>query len=167
MSDALEKLRAIANAKKNGKTLPPAEKKDSPVQAPEVPAAVPQDGQAEQAGPAEVATSGTPAVLDREEAAPVSEVALTSGSPLEMELAQLQADLLAKVPSFRTVLQDIHRKLKADPAVVTILTDDEIGLIISGLKTHAQVDVIAPQKKKAVKKATAAAKKKVITAGDL
>lgn len=84
-------------------------------------------------------------------------------NPLMMQLAELEDALLKKLPEFRTILRDIHTKLRQDPEVVTILTEDEVSLIVSGLVTHANVDIIAPRTVKAAKKAA----KTPISAGDL
>lgn len=84
--------------------------------------------------------------------------------PLKMQLAELEQALLGKLPEFRTILRDIHSKLRADPDCVTAMSEDEIGVIVSGLIHHANVEIIAP---KAVKAAKAAAKKTPISASDL
>lgn len=84
--------------------------------------------------------------------------------PLIMELAELEQALEQQVPDFRVILRNIHQKLRADPELVTVLSEEEIGLIVSGLATHAQAEIIAP---KAVKAARATAKKTPISASDL
>lgn len=76
--------------------------------------------------------------------------------PIKMQLAELEAALNDKQPGFKTILRDIHTKLRQDPAIVTLLTDEEIGGILAGLKHHAQVDVIAPKAAKTAKKETKA-----------
>jgi hypothetical protein len=72
--------------------------------------------------------------------------------PLIMEMEELEAALLGKLPEFRTILRDIHAKLRQDPDVVTAMTEEEIGLLVSGLIYHANVEIIAPKEKKAAKK---------------
>lgn len=86
--------------------------------------------------------------------------------PIKMQLAELQDALEQRVPEFKTILRDIHGKLRADPEIVTLLTDEEIGGILTGLKHHAQVDVIAPKAASTAKKA-AKAKIANMTADDL
>ena len=76
--------------------------------------------------------------------------------PLKMQLAELEAALNEKQPGFKTILQDIHAKLRNDPAIVTLLSEDEIGGIVEVLKQHAQVEIIAPKAAKTKKAATKA-----------
>lgn len=80
---------------------------------------------------------------------PVSEV----DHPIKMQLAELEQALNDKLPGFKTILRDIHTKLRQDPAIVTLLSDEEIGGILAGLKHHAQVEIIAPKAAKAKKAA--------------
>lgn len=87
-----------------------------------------------------------------------------SEHPLIMELAELEEALTQNIPDFRLILRNIHQKLRADPELVTVLSEEEIGLIVSGLATHAQAEIIAP---KAVKAARATARKTPISASDL
>jgi len=44
------------------------------------------------------------------------------------KLAQLEAALLTTTPNMAGLLRDIHRSLKADPDVVTILTEAECSV---------------------------------------
>lgn len=74
--------------------------------------------------------------------------------PLVMELAELRQSLEAAVPGFAIILKKIHEKLRQDPAVVTLMTEEEIFVCVSGLQKHAQIEVIAPKSIKDVKKAT-------------
>lgn len=77
--------------------------------------------------------------------------------PIKMQLAELELALNQKLPEFKTILRDIHTKLRNDPEIVTALSDEEIGQILTGLKHHAQVEIIAPKAAKESKKATKAA----------
>jgi hypothetical protein len=86
--------------------------------------------------------------------------------PIKMQLAELEAALNQKQPEFKTILRDIHTKLRQDPAIVTLLSDEEIGGILDGLKHHAQVEIIAPKAKKTASKETKA-KLANLDAGDL
>jgi hypothetical protein len=72
--------------------------------------------------------------------------------PIKMQLAELAEALEQKQPGFKTILRDIHGKLRQDPDIVTALSDEEIGGILSAMKHHAQVDIIAPKAVKAAKK---------------
>lgn len=73
--------------------------------------------------------------------------------PLLMEMAELEQALNDRVPGFANILREIHMKLKKDPATVTLLTDEEIGLIVSGLERHTNVTIVAPAAVKSAKKA--------------
>lgn len=75
--------------------------------------------------------------------------------PLALEMAELETALNAEVPGFLTILQDIHIKLRKDPDVVTLLSDEEIGVIVRGLERHANVTITAPKAAKTrIKKGT-------------
>lgn len=91
----------------------------------------------------------------------------TSDHPLSMQFAEMEQALLAADPTFKTILRDVHRQLGNDPELVTMMTEDEIQLVVRGLIVHAKAEIIEPAKAKTVKKEVAAAKKKVIGADDL
>lgn len=84
--------------------------------------------------------------------------------PIAMEMAELEAALDAQVPGFVSILSTIHKKLKADPNVVTLLDDEEIAVIVAGLEKHTNVTIVAPS---AVKAAKSKARKEPVGAGDL
>lgn len=117
----------------------------------------------------EVPTSGTPAESNNcsdsgNLANECSDSGLVSDHPLKMQLAELEQALTEKLPEFRTILRDIHSKLRQDPAIVTAMSEEEVALVVSGLVAHANLEVIAPNAIKAAKKATRGVK---IEAGDL
>lgn len=173
----LEKLKALAAAKKAKE----AASAGTPVETKEVAAVPAQVADATdatvQASTAETSSvAGTeqqaPAPAQAQEAPPVQHAAVVENSvpvatradhPLVMELAELEQALKQQIPEFRTVLRDIHQKLRQDPELVTVMSDEEIGLIVSGLVLHTNTEIIAP---KAAKAARAASKAKV-TADDL
>lgn len=174
MSSALERLKALAAAKKAA---------DEGVKKDESKAAPSGDPQ-EQVSPAVAEVQGSSnlsAVSEGTAAMEASEgevslvqsqanveVPVQSGTisdhPLVMELAELEQQLNQKVPDFRLTLRNIHQKLRNDPELVTALSEEEIGLIVSGLATHANAAIVAP---KAVRAAKATAKKTPINADDL
>lgn len=49
------------------------------------------------------------------------------------QIAELQQRILQHHPEMPVLLRKIHTTLKADPEVVTLLEDEEIGIIINGL----------------------------------
>lgn len=74
------------------------------------------------------------------QATPTSVVTGTESSGpynvFKMKLAELEQKLLAEDKDYPFLLRDIHITMREDPNVVTVLTDEEIGLIVSGLSKH-------------------------------
>ncbi len=60
---------------------------------------------------------------------------------IQMQIAELESALLSAHPSLPTLLQQIHRAIKQDPEQVTLLTEDEIGVIVNGLKHQTQTAI--------------------------
>lgn len=92
-----------------------------------------------------------------------SSPSLADDHPIIMKLAELEQALLESLPDFRTILRDIHAKLRQDPMIVTAMSPEQVGVVVRGLMHHAQVEVLAPKAVKASKKAA----KTPINAGDL
>jgi hypothetical protein len=84
--------------------------------------------------------------------------------PIAMEMAEIEAALNERVPGFVSILSTIHKKLRADPNIVTLLDDEEIGVIVSGLEKHTNVTIVAPS---AIKAAKSKARREPVSAGDL
>jgi len=76
------------------------------------------------------------------------------------KLAQLEAALLQATPEMPTLLRDIHRSLKADPDVVTILSEEECSILVRGLKKQTATEIAT----KATKKKGGKAMSKMTTA---
>jgi len=53
---------------------------------------------------------------------------------IKMQMASLQEALLSAHPRMPTLLKEIHGILQKDPACVTIMTEEEIGIIVRGLE---------------------------------
>lgn len=79
------------------------------------------------------------------------------------KMSELQEALDNNVPGFAHILKDIHDNIRADPDSVTILTDEEIAVIVKGLEKHAHI-VVTPAK---AKKAASNKSKAPIGADDL
>ena len=76
---------------------------------------------------------------------------------------ELQEAMNAEIPGFAYILQDIHKTLRADSSIVTLLSEEEISLIVSGLEKHADATIT-----NAKTKAPGASRKKTpISADDL
>lgn len=78
------------------------------------------------------------------------------------KLAQLEAALLAGTPNMPTLLREIHRNLKADSALVSILSEEDCSILVNGLKKQTATEIAATVVKKKPKKAL-----KNITVNDL
>ena len=68
------------------------------------------------------------------------------------KLAQLEEALLSATPNMPTLLRDIHRELKADPDVVTLLSEDECSILVRGLKKQTATTIATKAVKKGGKK---------------
>lgn len=69
------------------------------------------------------------------------------------KLATLEAQLLETTPQIKDLLREIHRHLKADPDVVTILSEEECAVLIRGLKKQTGIEISTKALNKTPKKA--------------
>ena len=72
---------------------------------------------------------------------------------VQEKLAQLEQALLEKLPTMPTLLRDIHRSLKADPDIVTLLSEEECGILVQGLKKQTGAEIATSALKQPRKKA--------------
>jgi ribosomal protein L6P/L9E len=73
-----------------------------------------------------------------------------------MKIAELQEQIHTAHPRMPMLLKDIHAILKADPDNVTLLSEEDIGIIVSGLKKQTATEIAASiTKKKSLKSVTA------------
>ena len=82
---------------------------------------------------------------------------------VQMKIADLQSAILSSHPQMPNLLREIHQTLRNDPETVTLLTDTEIGTIVTGLQTFTGSFITA----KAVKAPSARAALKNISSDDL
>ena len=78
----------------------------------------------------------------------------TSHYEISEAIQSLQAALLAMNPEMPLLLRKIHAQLKADPELATLLDEDEIGIIVSGLSMHTKTVIattVAKSKTKSIK----------------
>ena len=68
---------------------------------------------------------------------------------VQEKLAQLESMLTNEVPNISTLLRDIHRTLKQDPDVVTILSEEECSILVRGLKQQTNTIISTGAIKKA------------------
>jgi len=77
---------------------------------------------------------------------PASKLPAPAGDdPIYMMLAELEEKLDKKIPDFANVLQKIWRHLAGDPAIATILKEEEIALIVKGLEQHGNITIVEPK----------------------
>jgi hypothetical protein len=73
---------------------------------------------------------------------------------LELKIAELEQAILNKHPSMATGLRDIHRTLLQHPENVTLLSPEEVGVLVRGLKlqtnTHIAVAAVKKSKTKSI-----------------
>ncbi len=67
---------------------------------------------------------------------------------LKEKVASLESMLLAAHPEMPLLLRKIHTQLQGDPELVTLLSEEEIGLIVRGLSTQMKVEINAVPTKK-------------------
>lgn len=81
-------------------------------------------------------------------------------SLIQDNIKELQEALLTAHPEMPSLLRKIHTKLKQDPALVTLLTEDEIVQVINGLTVQTNVQFASPASKtaKAAKPKSAASR---------
>lgn len=61
---------------------------------------------------------------------------LTQHDLITAKITELQEKLLAKHPQMPLLLREIHSTLKENPAVVTLLAEDQIRIIVNGLEAQ-------------------------------
>ena len=60
---------------------------------------------------------------------------------IRLKIAELQQCILTAHPRLPTLLHEIHKVLEADPDVVTLLDEESIGIIVSGLKKQTATEI--------------------------
>ena len=71
---------------------------------------------------------------------------------IKSNILELQEALLKAHPQMPTLLRTIHSQLREDPDCVTLLDEEEIGMIVSGLKRQTATEIaVAPSKAKTQK----------------
>jgi hypothetical protein len=57
------------------------------------------------------------------------------------KITALESALLSSHPTMPTLLREIHKILKDDPEVVTLLSEPDIAIIVSGLKRQTNTEI--------------------------
>jgi hypothetical protein len=89
---------------------------------------------------------------------------MTPHQQISEKILALQTALLEAHPTMPVLLHEIHRNLKNDPAIVTLLSEEEVAIVVSGLQKQTQSTIVT-----AAVKPTVAAKKALtkVTTDDL
>jgi len=72
-------------------------------------------------------------------------------SPIEQlreKVGTLQTALLEAHPTMPVLLREIHQNLKQDEEIVTLLSEEEIGIIVQGLMKQTNTVILAGIAKK-------------------
>ena len=70
-------------------------------------------------------------------------MATETADSIAMKIAELSQMILAAHPRMPMLLRDIHTILKNDPDNVTLLSEEDIGVIVSGLKLQTKTVITA------------------------
>jgi len=73
---------------------------------------------------------------------------MTAAFEIQEKLAALENALVEKLPDIKNLLRDIHRNLKADPELVTLLSEEEVGILVTGLKKQTGNEIATTALKK-------------------
>lgn len=66
---------------------------------------------------------------------------LTIADQVREKLIELEAAINAHTPNLPSLLRTIHGQLKKDPEIVTLLSEEECSILVSGLKEHTQIEL--------------------------
>jgi DNA polymerase III psi subunit len=81
---------------------------------------------------------------------------MTPHEIISLKISELQEAILASHPQMPTLLRDIHRNLSIDPENVTLLTPQQVSVIVSGLSKQTQTiittSILSGSKGKSLKK---------------
>jgi len=72
---------------------------------------------------------------------------------IQEKLLYIEEELEKEVPNIATILSSIHKQLKSDPEIVTVLSEEECAVLIRGLKKQTSTEIITSTLKKPGKKA--------------
>jgi len=79
--------------------------------------------------------------------------AIDQAYEIREKLAALEESLLANTPGIASLLKDIHRQLKQDDSLATILSAEECSILVRGLKKQTATNIATAAIKKGTKKA--------------
>lgn len=91
-------------------------------------------------------------------------VPLDGFQQISHRLEELQSALQTQAPGYEGLLFRIHKDLQADPDLVHLLTDEQVGVLVAGLSKKKNVVIAEPEKLKSKTK-TADGKKSLKDVG--
>lgn len=93
---------------------------------------------------------------------PSLSIGMSASEQVIEQIETLRSQLLANNPGMPMMLRTIHTALKKDPEIVTLLSDEQIGIIVNGLMKQTQTAIVSASVKAPAKKAL-----KALTVDDL
>jgi len=60
---------------------------------------------------------------------------------ISIKIAELYEAVQQTLPNMPTILRTIHANLKTDPELVTLLSSNEVSIIVSGLSKQTQTTI--------------------------
>lgn len=66
---------------------------------------------------------------------------LTQHEIISGKITELQEKILAKHPQMPLLLSEIHKSLKNNPAVATLLAEEDIARIVNGLEVQTNTSI--------------------------
>jgi len=73
---------------------------------------------------------------------------MTPAQQLQEQIASLQNMMVTANPGMPTMLRTIHKALQADKDIVTLLSPEEVGVIVSGLMKQTNTVIATAAVKK-------------------
>lgn len=83
---------------------------------------------------------------------------------IKTKLDELEQALLTNHPTMSTILRDIHKTLKAQPDIVTLMSEEEIAIVVQGLTKQTNTKLVESTLKPSAAKKAALSK---VTSDDL
>ena len=91
---------------------------------------------------------------------------MTEHEAISLKIEELHLSILSSHPTMPGLLREIHQNLKKDPAVVTLLSPEQVSIIVLGLDKQTQSTLVATISS-AKPSAAAKAKLKNVSTDDL
>ena len=76
----------------------------------------------------------------------------TTAEQIKSKIIELEEALLSQHPTMPVLLQTIHKQLKENPDVVTLLAPEEVAVIVNGLKHQTRTEIVTAAIKSPSKK---------------